>query len=64
MDELLKAITGLINTGGDLAGDALYLYFALKIIEPISVGLTLFGITRVICRTILQMKEKRWAGRN
>ena len=64
MDELLKAITGLITTGGYLAGDALYLYFALKIVEPISVGLTLFGITRVICRTVLSVKEKKWAGRN
>lgn len=58
MDELLKAITALINTGGDLAGDALYLYFALKIVEPISVGLTLFGIVHTICRTVLKAREK------
>ena len=54
MDELLKAITALIQTGNSLAGDALYLYFTLKIIEPISVGATLYGIVRVVCRTVLK----------
>lgn len=47
MDELLSALVGLIKTGGDLADDALYLYFTLKLIStwatagPICLGLYL-----------------------
>ena len=46
MDELLSAITNLINTGGALADDALYLYFALQFAQAwawpcaLMVGLT------------------------
>ena len=58
MDELLKAITGLINTGGNLADDALYLYFFLKIIEPLSITTTLTGMVWIICRTILKFNGK------
>lgn len=36
MDELLKSLSALINTGGALADDALYLYFALKLVEAAS----------------------------
>ena len=37
MDEILKAIVGLINTGNALANDALYLYFALKVSQAFAV---------------------------
>jgi hypothetical protein len=33
MEEIFKAIVNLINTGGALADDALYLYFALQFIS-------------------------------
>lgn len=58
MDELLKAITNLINTGGDLAGDALYLYFFLKIVEPLSVTATILGLATIICKTFLKAGGK------
>ena len=58
MDDVLKAIVGLINTGGSLADDALYLYFTLRIIEPLSVTLTITGLTWIICKTILKVKGK------
>ena len=58
MDEVLKAVTGLINTGGALADDALYLYFLLKFIEPVSIGLTVTSIVYIICRTILKSNGK------
>lgn len=58
MDEMLKAITGLINTGGDLAGDALYLYFLLRIIEPLSVTATITGVVYLICNTVLKARAR------
>ena len=57
MNELLAAITNLINTGGSLADDALYLYFALKIIEPLSVTTCVTGVVWLICRTLLKSQE-------
>lgn len=57
MDELLKAITNLINTGGDLANDALYLYFALQIVKAASLGFVLTAPAWIICRTILRYQE-------
>ena len=61
MDDLLKAITGLINTGGDLADDALYLYFFLKSLQAISTAFILAAPVYIICRTVLeyQKHEKR-----
>lgn len=57
MDELLKAITNLINTGNHLADDALYLYFAMKIITPFAVTSAILGSIWMICRTILKVSE-------
>jgi hypothetical protein len=58
MDEMMKAITQLINTGGALADDALYLYFALKLISSVSVSLTLFGIIWAVTRMVLKLNGK------
>lgn len=55
MDELLKSITNLINTGGALADDALYLYFAMKIITPFAITSTVLGAIWIICRTVLKV---------
>lgn len=59
MDELLKSITTLINTGGDLANDALYLYFALKIIQNLSVTATIVGVVWAITRMVLKLNGKQ-----
>lgn len=73
MDELLKSITALINTGGALADDALYLYFLLKVSQGLSFSLfawvVLRGI-REIVRTSLNLSARNnylrvlagWAG--
>jgi hypothetical protein len=39
MDQLVLALVGLINRGSELAGPALYLFFALKFIEAMSFAL-------------------------
>ena len=57
MDELLKAITNLISTGGDLANDALYLYFSLKIVQAIATAFILAAPVWVICRTVLEYQK-------
>ena len=57
MDELLKAITGLINTGGALADDALYLYFGLKYIQTIATAFILATPVWIICRTVLEYQK-------
>lgn len=56
MDEMLKAITGLINTGGALADDALYLYFTLQIVKAIATAFILTGPVWIVCRTILKAR--------
>lgn len=53
MEELLKAITNLINTGGSLADDALYLYFAMKMLTPFAVTSAIVGSVWVICRCVI-----------
>jgi hypothetical protein len=58
MDEILKQVATLINTGGELANDALYLYFTLKIIQNISVTLTIVGVVWAVCRMILRLNGK------
>jgi len=58
VDELLKAITGLINTGGDLADDALYLYFIMKTVTPFAVTSTIVGSVWIICRTVLKVNAQ------
>lgn len=60
MDELLKALVTLINTGGDLANDALYLFFVLQIVKAIATAFILAAPVWIVCRTILtyQRHEK------
>ena len=53
MDELLKALVGLVNTGGALADDALYLYFGLKLLG----SLTWVGALLVVARTVLALQR-------
>jgi hypothetical protein len=58
MDEILKQVATLINTGGELANDALYLYFTLKIIQSVSVTATIVGVVWAVCRMILRLNGK------
>ena len=48
MDDLLKAITGLINTGGALADDALYLYFIMRTVAVVAIPASIWAIGRGI----------------
>ncbi len=52
MNNLLAAITNLINTGGSLADDALYLYFVAYIVSYAVLPLTAFAILRGVALCI------------
>lgn len=58
MDELLKSITQLINTGGALADDALYLYFTLKIVGAAVIPLGIYAALRGIRECIATGLDK------
>lgn len=58
MDELLKAITNLVNTGGALAPHALYLYFILKFLEPVCGTIALVGTVKIITTFFLKLAGK------
>ena len=62
MDELLSAITKLINTGGVLADDALYLYFALQFAQawawPCALMVGLTGALRLLRLNLTTPSDK------
>jgi hypothetical protein len=52
MDELLKALTNLINTGGSLADDALYLFFVLKFLGVFAWSVPVWIIASTVLKVI------------
>ncbi|MEK9723287.1 MAG: hypothetical protein VW405_07360 [Rhodospirillaceae bacterium] len=53
MDELLQSLVRLIDAGGELADDALYLYFALQFAKLLAVGLPFGAALLVIYKSIV-----------
>ena len=52
MDEMLKALTNLINTGGALADDALYLYFLMKVSQAFAFAAALWAAAAGVAKCI------------
>lgn len=62
MEQIVTAIATLINTGSALAGDALYIYFALKAVSTLTIPLSLYTVL-VGVRKIVAM-IMRYSGRS
>jgi len=64
MDELIKALVGLINQGSALAAPALYLFFALKAFNSLTVAVpfttAIVLVYRLIRRRLDTPSEQAW----
>ena len=64
MDQLITALVGLINRGSDLAGPALYLFFALKFAEALTFAIPITAVIalgyRLISLRLRTPSDKVW----